>query len=147
MVPQLARGSEPWPGVSARGVAGVPGLGGWLEADLVTEGFEFRDQAPGFSNKSCRVRHTADSVPGGRRQVSTFVSQGFEPCRKIVPLPVAGRVDRCWDVVPACWREHSFIRSLIVLPQAAAGFRHLGRENGCGCSWGMTGLRTITTWR
>src|ERR1039457_4800756 len=49
MVPQLARGSEPWPGVSARGVAGVPGLGGWLEADLVTEGFEFRDQAPGFS--------------------------------------------------------------------------------------------------
>jgi hypothetical protein len=28
-----------------------------------------------------------------------------------VPLPVTGRVDRCWDVVPAGRREHSFIRS------------------------------------
>jgi hypothetical protein len=32
--------------------------------------------------------------------------------------------------VPSGWGEHSFIRSLIVLPQAAAGFRHLGRESG-----------------
>jgi hypothetical protein len=29
-----------------------------------------------------------------------FSAQGFEPCRKSVPLPVTGRVDRCWDVVP-----------------------------------------------
>ena len=52
-----------------------------------------------------------------------------------------------WDVVPACWREHSFIRSLIVLPQAADEIRCCGRENRCGFSWAMTGLRTITTWR
>ena len=39
-----------------------------------------------------------------------------------MPLPVTGRVDRCWDVVPACWREHCFIRALIVLPQAADRF-------------------------
>src|ERR1019366_9005018 len=38
---------------------------------------------------------------------------------KTVPLPVTGRVDRCWDVVRARWREHCFIRALIVLPQAA----------------------------
>jgi len=25
---------------------------------------------------------------------------GLEPCEKTVPLPVTGRVDRCWDVVP-----------------------------------------------
>src|SRR6266702_8967801 len=30
-----------------------------------------------------------------------FFPLGLEPCRKIVPLPAAGRVDRCWDVVPA----------------------------------------------
>ena len=63
-----------------------------------------------------------------------------------VPLPVTGRVDRCWDVVPACWREHSFIRSLMVLPLAADEIRCPGREKWCGFSWGMTGLRTITTW-
>src|SRR5713101_7851864 len=51
---------------------------------------------------------------------------GVEPFRKIVPLPVTGRVDRCWDVVPACWREHCFIRSLMVLPPAADVIRHLG---------------------
>ena len=43
---------------------------------------------------------------------------GFEPCRQTVPLPVTGRVDRCWDVVPSGWGEHSFIRSLMVLPLA-----------------------------
>src|SRR6266566_1031395 len=32
-----------------------------------------------------------------------FFPLGLEPCRKIVPLPAAGRVDRCWDVVPARW--------------------------------------------
>ena len=30
-----------------------------------------------------------------------FCSQGLESYRKIVPLPAAGRVDRCWDVVRA----------------------------------------------
>jgi hypothetical protein len=40
-----------------------------------------------------------------------------------VPLPVTGRVDRCWDVVPAGWREHCCIRSLMVLPLAAGIFR------------------------
>jgi DNA invertase Pin-like site-specific DNA recombinase len=55
----------------------------------------------GAPNKCCRVRHPADSVTGGRRQVSTVCPRGFQPCRKIVPLPVTGRVDRCWDVVPA----------------------------------------------
>jgi hypothetical protein len=30
-----------------------------------------------------------------------FRSQGLEPYRKTVPLPAAGRVDRCWDVVRA----------------------------------------------
>jgi hypothetical protein len=43
----------------------------------------------------------ADSVPGGRRQVSTVPPRTLESYRKIVPLPVTGRVDRCWDVVPA----------------------------------------------
>ena len=43
----------------------------------------------------------------------------LESCEKTVPLPVTGRVDRCWDVVRARWREHCFIRALIVLPQAA----------------------------
>jgi hypothetical protein len=42
-----------------------------------------------------------------------------------VPLPVTGRVDRCWDVVPAGWREHSFIRLLMVLPLAADVLRYL----------------------
>jgi hypothetical protein len=59
---------------------------------------------------------------------------------------VTGRVDRCWDVVPACWREHSFIRSLMVLPLAADEIRCPRREKWCGFSWGMTGLRTITMW-
>jgi hypothetical protein len=27
-----------------------------------------------------------------------FGFPGFEPWRKIVPLPVTGRVDHCWDV-------------------------------------------------
>ena len=43
----------------------------------------------------------ADSVLGGRRQVSTVPPRTLESYRKIVPLPVTGRVDRCWDVVPA----------------------------------------------
>jgi hypothetical protein len=45
----------------------------------------------------------------------------LESYAKTVPLPVAGRVDRCWDVVPAVWREHCFIRLLMVLPLAADG--------------------------
>ncbi len=48
---------------------------------------------------------------------------GFEPWRKIVPLPVAGRVDRCWDVVPAAGVSTVLIRSLMVLPLAAGLFR------------------------
>jgi hypothetical protein len=43
----------------------------------------------------------ADSALGGRRQVSTVPPRTLESYRKIVPLPVTGRVDRCWDVVPA----------------------------------------------
>jgi hypothetical protein len=46
-----------------------------------------------------------------------------------VPLLVTGRVDRCWDVVPSGWGEHSFIRSLMVLPLAAALIRHRWRES------------------
>jgi hypothetical protein len=42
---------------------------------------------------------------------------------------VTGRVDRCWDVVPSGWGEHSFIRSLMVLPLAADEVRHFRREN------------------
>ncbi len=59
------------------------------------------DDARVAPNKSCRVRRPADLAEGGRRQVSTLCSWVFEPWRKIVPLPVTGRVDRCWDVVPA----------------------------------------------
>jgi hypothetical protein len=40
-----------------------------------------------------------------------------------VPLPAAGRVDRCWDVVPADGVSTVFIRSLMVLPLAAVGIR------------------------
>ena len=29
----------------------------------------------------------------------------FKSSRKTVPLPVTGRVDRCWDVVPASSRQ------------------------------------------
>src|ERR1039457_1917430 len=47
MVPRQARGSEPRPVMVVRGGGGV-GSGGWLEADLVAEGFEFCDEAPGF---------------------------------------------------------------------------------------------------
>ena len=43
-----------------------------------------------------------------------------------MPLPVTGRVDRCWDVVRARWREHCFIRALIVLPRAAGQIRNPG---------------------
>jgi hypothetical protein len=75
------------------------------------------------SNKSCRVRRTADLAEGGRRQVSTLLSPGFEPCRKTVPLPVTGRVDRCWDVVPADGVSTVPIRSPMVLPLAAGLFR------------------------
>ena len=53
----------------------------------------------------------------------------LESCEKTVPPPVTGRVDRCWDVVRARWREHCFIRALIVLPQAADRIRHFRREN------------------
>jgi protein-L-isoaspartate(D-aspartate) O-methyltransferase len=43
-----------------------------------------------------------------------------------VPLLVVGRPDRRWDVVPADgWREHLFIGSLAVLPQA-----HVARRRG-----------------
>ena len=38
---------------------------------------------------------------GGRRQVSTCSLLDLESYAKTVPLPVTGRVDRCWDVVPA----------------------------------------------
>jgi hypothetical protein len=44
---------------------------------------------------------------------------------------------------PRLRREHCFIRSLMVLPLAAAD-RGRRREMRC-CSWEMTGLRTITT--
>ena len=46
-----------------------------------------------------------------------------ESQRQIVPLPAAGRVDRCWDVVPAAGVSTVLIRSLIVLPLAAGMFR------------------------
>ena len=62
-----------------------------------------------------------------------------------MPLPVAGRVDRCWDVVPAgVWREHCFIRSLMVLPRLLTG---TADEDGRPVRLfvGMTGPRTITT--
>jgi hypothetical protein len=36
-------------------------------------------------NKSCRVRYTADSVPGGRRQVSTFVPRASSPAERSCP--------------------------------------------------------------
>src|ERR1700761_7337146 len=39
----------------------------------------------------------------------------------MVPLPVTGRVDRCWDVVPAC-RVSTVIRALMVLLLAAGVF-------------------------
>jgi len=48
---------------------------------------------------------------------------GLESYAKTVPLPAAGRVDRCWDVVPAVWREHCFIRLLMVLLLAAVLIR------------------------
>ena len=50
----------------------------------------------------------ADSVSGSRRRVSTCgPGLVWKPYWETVPPPVAGRVDRCWDVVPvACWREH-----------------------------------------
>src|SRR5216683_4341947 len=48
MVLSRARGSEPRPVSAGSGRGGGRGSGGWLEADLVAEGFEFRDQAPGF---------------------------------------------------------------------------------------------------
>jgi len=54
------------------------------------------------------------------------------PVDRPCPCRLAGRVDRCWDVVPACWREHSFIRSLIVLPQAAAALIAALAEPGRG---------------
>jgi hypothetical protein len=43
----------------------------------------------------------ADSLTGGRRRVSTHPHWAWESLAKIVPLPVSGRVDRYWDVVPA----------------------------------------------
>ena len=46
-------------------------------------------------------RGAADSLAGGRRRVSTVDDWALESFPKIVPLPVSGRVDRCWDVVPA----------------------------------------------
>ena len=33
-----------------------------------------------------------------------WIALDFESFRKSVPLPVTGRVDRCWDVVPPAWR-------------------------------------------
>ncbi len=42
----------------------------------------------------------ADSLTGGRRRVSTHPHWAWESLAKIVPLPVSGRVDRYWDVVP-----------------------------------------------
>ena len=43
----------------------------------------------------------ADSLTGGRRWVSTHPNWALELLAKTVPLPVSGRVDRYWDVVPA----------------------------------------------
>jgi hypothetical protein len=42
----------------------------------------------------------AGSLTGGRRRVSTHLHWAWESLAKIVPLPVSGRVDRYWDVVP-----------------------------------------------
>src|ERR1700760_3642010 len=44
----------------------------------------------------------------------------------MVPLPVTGRVDRCWDVVPAC-RVSTVIRALMVLLLAAGVFWRVWR--------------------
>jgi hypothetical protein len=85
-------------------------------------------RAGGRSRGAERPRQRRRRRALDRRQVSTFPSWALSPEERPCPCRVTGRIDRCWDVVPACWREHSFIRSLIVLPQAAAGFRHLGRE-------------------
>ena len=43
------------------------------------------------------------------------------------------------------WREHWFIRSLMVLPLAVQGDRRRGGQAGC-CSWGMTGPRRTMMW-
>jgi len=77
--------------------------------------------------------------------VSTFAPRALSPterqcpCRQLGELIAAGM---------SCtrWREHCFIRSLMVLPLAADRIRRGRREISCGCSWAMTGLRTITMW-
>jgi hypothetical protein len=82
---------------------------------------------------------------GSRRRVSTCgPGLVWKPYWEIVPLRVAGRVDRCWDVVPACWREHSFIRSLMVLPRLPVSDWLCGGSRRCSCWLGMTGLKIIT---
>ena len=47
----------------------------------------------------------ADSVPGSRRKMSTLSTRSslVSPVQRLCPCRLAGRADRCWDVMPARW--------------------------------------------
>ncbi len=105
MVPSQARGSEPRPGLSAHGCRRRAGSGGWLEADLVAEGFEFGDQAPGFPvrvqaaasqseprTRTSGIAHQPFRLGAGRgsRILLSWCSSGSS-CHGVLPDPRPGQ--------------------------------------------------------
>jgi CubicO group peptidase (beta-lactamase class C family) len=79
-------------------------MGRWLSFQLRAYRQLSADSPVLMSVSGSAVRQTR---AGGRRRVSTVWSWALSPADRSCPCRLAGRVDRCWDVVPALvWREH-----------------------------------------